>query len=164
MTWQQQDTKKAKKLLGKGIKFDLVLLHTDGIKTVAIAEQIQKDLKAAGVKVSLKQVPYSDQEKWQEELVSGQHHLFLMGYKADFLISPEAKMNADSYDLIRPLFGYGGEANFTFFHNPRVDNLLNQISELDPSVRELREAKIKEISRIIKKAAPTVNLFYIPKL
>lgn len=83
------DLKKAKallKLAGFSLKDEriknITLLHTDGMVTRAIAYKIQDDLANIGVKVRLKQVPYSDQDQWNDELQSGRHHLFLMGYKA----------------------------------------------------------------------------------
>ena len=60
----------------------LSLLHTDGVKTVAIAKQIQKDLQKIGMKVNLSQIDYMSQEAWIGELTSGKHDFFLMGYKA----------------------------------------------------------------------------------
>ena len=62
---------------------DLSLLHTDGVKTIRIAEKIQSDLRKIGVKVSLKQVSYKDRDIWGAELMSGRHHMFLMGYKVE---------------------------------------------------------------------------------
>jgi ABC-type transport system substrate-binding protein len=61
---------------------NLSLLHTDGIKTIAVAKQIKSDLAALGIKVELVQVAYRDTEKWQAALESGKFHMFLMGYKA----------------------------------------------------------------------------------
>jgi len=57
------DPRKAKKLLKKPLNISLVLLHTDGIKTVKVAEKIVKDLAAVGIKVKPRQVDYSDQDK-----------------------------------------------------------------------------------------------------
>ncbi|KAF0134842.1 MAG: peptide/nickel transport system substrate-binding protein [Candidatus Saganbacteria bacterium] len=154
-------------LAKKGIKekMELILLHTDGVKTIAIAEKIKKDLSNVGVKVKLKQVNYSDQDKWEAELKSGRHHLFLMGYKSGFIsASNEALSKPNPIELIRALFGLNGEANFTFFYDRRVENLLNQLSETNESMKSLREAKLNEINKIIQDESPTVNLFYIPKL
>jgi len=83
------DVAEAKRLMNQaGVGMDdprlknLVLLHTDGVKTVAIAEQISRDLQSIGAKVILKQVSYSDQSRWLAELKSEKYDLFLMGYKA----------------------------------------------------------------------------------
>ena len=157
--------KKAKKLLKKSLNIELVLLHTDGVKTIRIAEKIVRDLRAVGIKVKAKQIDYSDQDKWENELKSGRHHLFLMGYKAGFVgASDEATAEVETYDLLAPLFTSDGSANFTYYDNQRVDNLLGQAAETDKAVKGLRGAKLSEVNRIIMKDAPTVNLFYIPKL
>jgi len=155
------DPKKAKKLLKKPLGIELALLHTDGLKTVQIAEKIKSDLAAVGIKVKTKMVDYSDQDKWEAELKSGRHHLFLMGYKAGF-IDPTAEVSTT--DLIEPLFGSDGSANFTYYENQRVDNLINQVIQTDKAIAGLRQTKLLEINKIILKDAPTINLFYISKL
>ena len=83
------DVAQAKRLMNEaGIGMDdqrlknLVMLHTDGVKTVAIAERISRDLQLIGAKVILKQVSYSDQSRWYTELKSEKYDMFLMGYKA----------------------------------------------------------------------------------
>jgi len=206
------DVARAKKLL-KAAQYPggkLTLLHTDGVKTISIARSIKKNLAVVGVEVSLKQVEYSDQEKWQKELGSGRHHLFLMGYKvgrldniyigdkltkyfhvtgcenvpasdnqvifgsfeeasaAGYIPDPSCKpqpaLKSDTYDLLQPLFHSQGPANFTFYVNDRVDSLLDQASQIDPSLTRVRSGKCQEVDRILQKDAPTVDLFYIPKL
>ena len=110
---------------------NLSLLHTDGIKTVAIAQKIQSGLRNIGMKVDLIEVSYRNEEKWVEELVSGKHDFFLMGYKADIekLFTEEASTTQDdSYGLVEPLFKTQGEANFTGYSNPQVDKLLDQLT------------------------------------
>jgi ABC-type transport system substrate-binding protein len=206
------DVARAKKLL-KAARYSggkLTLLHTDGVKTISIAKRIKKDLAMVGLEVSLKQMDYSDQEKWQKELESGRHHLFLMGYKItemdkiligdkltkyfhvvgcegipssdnqiifgtyeeataagyipDPVCKPQSSVKTDTYDLLNPLFRIQGSANFTFYSNDRVDALLDQILQIDPSLTRVRAVKYMEINRILQKDAPTVNLFYISKL
>lgn len=83
------DVSQAKRLMNQaGVGMDdprlknMILLHTDGVKTLAIAEQISRDLQLIGAKVILKQVSYSDQSRWYSELKSEKYDLFLMGYKA----------------------------------------------------------------------------------
>jgi ABC-type transport system substrate-binding protein len=83
------DIKWAKKLMeeaGYSLKDprikELSLLHTDGDKTRLIANRIRIDLSNIGVKITLKEVKYEDQETWLNALESGLYHLFLMGYKA----------------------------------------------------------------------------------
>ena len=59
----------------------LMLLHTDGEKTVEIAKWIKRYLINLGVDLKLVQVKYSDYDAWEKELSSGKYHMFLMGYK-----------------------------------------------------------------------------------
>jgi len=84
------DIKKASSLLklagySKGDKRlkGLVLVHTDGIKTVEIANKIKKDLSKGGIEITLKKIPYIDSKEWTKTLEGGRNHLFLMGYKAN---------------------------------------------------------------------------------
>jgi len=144
----------------------LSLLHTDGVKTVAIAKEIQKDLQKIGIKINLSQIDYMSQEAWIGELTSGKHDFFLMGYKAgieEFLSSPEAS-GVDSYSLVKPLFGSNGSANFTGFSNEKVDKLLDQLSGINFALKAERHAKLKEINNILVKERPVEVLFYIEKL
>jgi ABC-type transport system substrate-binding protein len=146
---------------------NLSLLHTDGIKTEAIAKQIQKDLKEIGIKASLTRISYKDSDKWVEELNSGKHDFFLMGYKAGYeqLFSEEAtSQTIDSYSLVEPLFGTYGEANFTGYSNTEIDKLLEQLKGLDMALKTERQARLKTINKILYKDLPAVILFYIEKL
>lgn len=159
----EYEPKKAKRLLKNASGTNLILLHTDGVKTIKIAEKIKKDLNAAGIKVTTRQVEYSDQAKWENELKSGRHHLFLMGYKAGFNdVTMEAKI--DSFDLLFPLFSSNGQANFTYYESRQVDNLFDQILVIDKAITDLRGEKLSKINKIVFNDAPSVNLFYIPKL
>lgn len=147
----------------------LTLLHTDGVKTIAIARQIQNDLKNLGMQIELVQVNYSDENKWARELRSGQHQLFLMGYKADVaqLFSAEASAGDNgpgSAALLEPLFKTGGAANFTGYSNPSVDMMFDQLSVIGPTMSKEREIKLKEINKTLYKDLPGVVLFYIEKL
>jgi oligopeptide transport system substrate-binding protein len=147
----------------------LTLLHTDGIKTAAIAKQLQKDLKTLGMKVELVEVSYRDADKWEKELKSGKHQLFLMGYKADRdqpFSSAEALAGGtpDSAALLEPLFRTGGPANFTGYSNPTVDMLFDQLSVLPPTLGGERGLKLKPINGILYKDLPGLVLFYIEKL
>lgn len=144
----------------------LSLLHTDGIKTVAIAEKIQSDLRKIGMKVNLVQINYQEEDKWVNSLVAGEHDFFLMGYKAGIeqLFTTEAAAEIDSYSLIEPLFKTGGDANFTGFSNETVDTLLDQLEGLNIALKEDRNKKLKEINKILYKDLPVLVLFYIEKL
>ena len=145
----------------------LTLLHTDGVKTIEIAKKIQKDLKQIGMQINLIEIGYRDQEKWNRELASKKHHLFLMGYKAESeqLFTQEASAKAaDSYRLLEPLFKTDGEANFTGYSNSTVDMLLDQSSIIGYEFSKERESKFKEINKNLYKELPVLVLFYIEKL
>jgi oligopeptide transport system substrate-binding protein len=147
----------------------LSLLHTDGIKTIAIAKQLQQELKLLGMKLELIEVSYRDTGRWEKELKSGRHQLFLMGYKADRdqpFSSAEALAGgpADSAALLEPLFRTAGPANFTGYANPTVDMLFDQLSVLPPTLGGERDLKLKSINGILYKELPGIVLFYIEKL
>jgi len=146
---------------------NIKLLHTDGLKTIAIAQEIKDDLKNIGMKVELIQISYRDQNRWVEELSSGASDLYLMGYKADIekLFTSEAGVaEVDSTKLIEPLFKSNGEANFSGYVNADIDSLLDQLATLGPGLSSERETKLKEINKILYKDLPAVVLFYIEKL
>lgn len=86
------------------------------------------------------------------------------GYRPDSVCNPQRKAEADAYDLIYPLFFSEGSANFTSYSNPRVDSLLNQISGIDVELKSAREAKLKELNKLLLDDPPSVNIFYITKL
>ncbi len=143
----------------------LALLHTDGVKTVEIAKQIQKDLRRIGMKVTLIQVSFREEEKWHRQLASGEYPLFLMGYKAENLLTEEALSRpADSVRLLEPLFRTGAEANFFGYSNPTADMLFDQLSVVSPTLLRERDIKLKEINRVLYKELPAIVLFYIEKL
>lgn len=145
---------------------NMSLLHTDGIKTVAIANKIKNDLRAIGIKIKLVEVPYQNEADWVEELASGQHDFFLLGYKAgiDELLKTEKDPRVDSYDLLEPLFQSEGAANFTGYSNPEVDKLLEQLTGLDIALKSERHKKLKQINQILNQDLPAVVLFYIEKI
>ena len=144
----------------------LTLLHTDGLKTIAVAKQIQNDLRAIGIKIKIKQISYKLQEQWEKELALGQHDFFLMGYKAGLktLFTSEASASFDSYDLVEPLFASQGEANFTNYSSAKVDQLLGQLRGINLALKSERHKKLKKINQILYKDLPVIVLFYIEKL
>lgn len=146
---------------------NLTLLHTDGLKTISIAQQIQGNLLELGLQINLVQISFADQAKWNEALASKKYNFFLMGYKADIdmlFSTEEAAPVIDSYDLLEPLFKTKGEANFTGYSNAKVDQWFNQLNGINPALKEERHKKLKEINRELYKDRPTVLLFYIDKL
>lgn len=146
---------------------NISLLHTDGVKTIAIAEKIREDLKKIGMNIKLVQISYKDQEKWDRELNSGKHHMFLMGYKAgieNLFLEGTMEAKVDGYSLLEPLFKTNGAANFTNFTNTDADQLFEQIEVLDPTLSQQRGVKLKAINKLLYKELPAIILFYIEKL
>lgn len=145
----------------------LSILHTDGAKTMAIANKIIKDLANIGMKVELTKVSFENEEKWVEELTSGNHDFFLMGYKAGIsqLFSEENQSaQYDSYSLAEPLFATSAEANFTGYSNKEVDDLLAKLTGINMALKSERHIKLKQINQLLYKDLPAVVLFYIEKL
>lgn len=145
----------------------LSLLHTDGLMTIEIAKRIQADLRNIGMKVILVEVPYMNEDKWVDELMSGKHDMFLMGYKAGYekLFTEEAvAQEIDSYSLVEPLFKTKADVNFTNYSNVEVDELLDQVSGFKLALKSERHNKLKKINQILFKDKPAVVLFYIEKL
>jgi oligopeptide transport system substrate-binding protein len=145
----------------------IALLHTDGVKTVAIARRIAADLKQLGLRVDSVQVSYRDQERWDRELASGKYPLYLLGYKADINELFTNEVNAavpDSGRLLSPLFRQGGEANFGGYSDPTLNMYFDQLSVINPAMAGERESKLREINRTLYKQLPAVVLFYIEKL
>lgn len=135
---------------------NLTLLHTDGLKTIEIANKIQNDLKNIGMKIELVQVNYWDENKWERELSSGRHHLFLMGYKAE--------VEHDTARLLGNLFRANGEVNFTNYANPAFDTLMEQAAIINPAMRAERETLFFEANRLLYYDLPAIVFFYIEKI
>jgi len=130
---------KIKKSKLKKVPKKVVLLHTDGVKTKKVAEQIKKDLKKIGINLTLKQVDYAIDGAWEKALESGHYHLFLMGYKAK------------DDNLLGPLFSSKGEANFLNYKSSKIDRLIKQ-------------KKYKEANKILYDNKAAIVLMYITKL
>lgn len=129
----------------------LVLLHTDGDKTIAIARSIKNYLASIGISLKLKQMPYEDQDGWDNALSGGRNHLFLMGYKAPDPFDSGTGEARDAQGFLTDLFSSGGSANFFFLRDQKLDNLID---------RDLA----KEAALLLQEDPVTVNLFYITKL
>lgn len=140
----------------KTIKTDVLpsqitLLHTDGMKTQAFAQYIKDDLARIGVKVMLVEIPYSQQEKWVNSMISGKYDMFLLGYKA-----LDAKKTET---LIEPVFKTKGEANFMFFSDTEVDTKIDNIKK--STIKPAREEIIKKLNSYLIQKYVMVPLFYI---
>jgi ABC-type transport system substrate-binding protein len=168
------NVKYAKKLIAQSgykssdpILKSVILLHTDGDKTIEIAQLIREELKKIGLKVELEQVRYRDEEKWNSALAGGKFSLFLMGYKSDNgdLFTQEAHSDrTDGSKILSPLFSPGGEANFTGFNNAAFNELMQRLSLLNPALSKERGKKLIEAGRLVYRSLPIVPLFYIEKI
>jgi len=137
---QTSNFKLAKRLLKKvKVPKKVVLLHSNGVKTIKVAQKIRKDLADIGIIIALKEIDYANQDKWEKALASGQYHLFLMGDKAK------------DGDLLSRLFSSSGEANFCNFRSKKFENLL-------------KEKKYIEANNFLYKNTVIIPLFYITKL
>ncbi|MFA5840265.1 MAG: ABC transporter substrate-binding protein [Candidatus Margulisiibacteriota bacterium] len=146
---------------------NLTMLHTSGVKTIEIANEIQKDLRRIGIRLKLIQIDAFDGGKWSEELANGSYDFFLMGYKADIdrlFTDDPATSKPDGYDLLSPLFRTGGPANFFGYSNTKFDQLLSKTEMLDRSLQIERHAKLMEANDLLSKDLPAIGLFYIEKL
>jgi ABC-type transport system substrate-binding protein len=65
----------------KGVK----LLHTDGVKTKDIVNEIKRDLINLGFDIQTTELKYSDTSTWQKALSSGKYDMYVMGYKSGTL-------------------------------------------------------------------------------
>ena len=129
----------------------IVLLHTDGEKTIAIARSIKNYLTSVGIDLRLKQMPYEDQDGWDNALSGGRNHLFLMGYKAPDPFDAGTGEARAAQGFLTDLFSSGGSANFFFLRDNKLDDLIDRNMP-------------KEVSLILQQDPVTVNLFYITKL
>lgn len=150
---------------------DLVLIHTDGIKTQEIAKSVKRDLKDIGIKIQLKQIPYSNSGEWENTLASGKYHMFLMGYKflAGKVTDESSSLEAiegpfDSAGYIRSLFSSGGEANMFFLRDKTLDYTLEYIGLIPSTEAAFRTKKLKDLNWRLQENPVTVNLFYIKKI
>lgn len=146
---------------------NLTMLHTSGVKTIEIANQIQKDLRRIGIRLKLTQIDAFDGDKWSGELANGAYDFFLMGYKADIdrlFTDDPATSKPDGFDLLSPLFRTGGPVNFFGYSNTKFDQLLSKTEGLDRSLQIERHAKLMEANDLLNKNLPAIGLFYIEKL
>lgn len=151
----QLDIKLAKELMVKAgypiydqrLK-NISLLHTKGIKTKIIVEELKKDLKNIGINLVSQEVSYTEQDKWQEMLKSGQNHLFLMGFKAE----------KDSLSFLKELFYSNSKINFTFFYDKKFDQMI------DKANIQCDEICLEQINKYLVEKLPIIGIFYIKKI
>lgn len=86
------------------------------------------------------------------------------GYAICKTCYPKPEPSVSTFDLLEPLFASDGSANFTFYQNDRVDNLINQLSIMDESLLNERRTKFIGINEVLCKELPAIPLFYIQKI
>ncbi|MBU0573632.1 MAG: hypothetical protein KKH83_04055 [Candidatus Margulisbacteria bacterium] len=86
------------------------------------------------------------------------------GYRPCDVCKPQPERQPTTIDLLNPLFHTGGSANLTYYHNRKVDNLLDEAAGIDPTLTSALRPKYEEINSILQNDSITVNLFYIEKL
>lgn len=165
------DPVEAKRLLAKaGFKKNdkriknMVLIHTDGDKTIRIADAIRSDLSNIGISLKFKQIPYGVEGRWEKELEKGKEELFLMGYKALPIYDEASNEAVDSARYISDLFSSDGDANMNFLKDKKIDSLLDRIGSLDAAEKEKRLDLLKKAGLYLQDNPVTVNLFYIEEL
>lgn len=157
----------AKKLLQKAGNPKLgpiVILHTDGIKTIQAAKEIQKNLEKIGIKTSLKEIKYQDDDTWERELSKGEADLFLMGYKVPILPFEKNDPYSRIEKFVFELFHTNGEANMFFLSNKNIDFLINTLKDTPSKDQNTKDKILQKISRILYEDPVTVNIFYIREL
>ena len=174
LTAYKFNVKYARKLMARaGLKINDpalksgILLHTDGDKTIVIAQLVREELKKIGIKVTLEQVRYRDEEKWNSALAGGKFSLFLMGYKGssgDLFTQEASSDQIDGSKILSPLFDPGGEANFTGYSDDAFNSLMQKLSLINPALSKEREKKLIEAGRLIYRSLPIIPLFYIEKI
>lgn len=99
-----------------------------------------------------------------QEFFNGFDEALQKGYKPCSHCNPERENLDDPYDLIQSLFHSQEGANFTFYQNPRIDTLLDQLAAMDKNARPERESFFEEINEQLIADPPAVVLFYITRL
>lgn len=145
-----QDLEKAKQLLKtSAYKGQELLYMTDNSTTsVAVAEFIQSQFAAIGVKIRIDKNPES---VWIDKLVKGQYDIAKVYFGFDFP-SPDNGFS----QFITANFAPTGN-NFYFYSNEKFDSLYTQsLKEVDPA----KSAELfKQMNQIIRDDAPWVFLY-----
>jgi peptide/nickel transport system substrate-binding protein len=99
------------------------------------ANVIAEQLKTIGVQVEVRIFEKAD---LRSEIKQGNRSAYLTDWGSAFF---------DPYDLARPKITTGGRGNFSFYSNPKVDQLLDlAVSSNDPAVRRKAYYKIQDIT------------------
>ncbi len=152
------------KKAGNPIFKEMLLLHTDGEKTIETAKEIQKNLSAIGIKVKLKEIEYEKDDSWETELSKGYADLFLMGYKTPPQPFEKNDPISRSEKFLEYLFYSSGEANMFFLKNEKIDTLINSLKNISDADNPVKIKLLQKINKILYDDPVTVNLFYIKEL
>jgi ABC-type transport system substrate-binding protein len=146
-----QDVQKAKELLKKSPYKGKELVYTtdNSAKSVAVAEYLQSQLAAIGVKIRIDKNPES---VWVDKLTKGQFDLGKLYFSFDYP-SPDNGFS----QFLKANFAPAGP-NFLHFANPEFDRLY------DEALQQADAAKATEIfqklNTIIREDAPWIFLYY----
>ncbi len=111
-----------------------------------IAEAVQAQLKAVGVRIRLKGLPLPE---YKQEVWTGKAGFFRLSWSADAM---------DAGSILYPLFNSRAEANLFHYANPEVDRLLEQARAT--TGQEERTGIYRTAEQKIVEDAPAVWLFH----
>lgn len=111
-------------------------------------------------KIGCAQLPGPDYQVFFSSFAEGQAR----GYAPCKICQPAKEAPVNAYDLLNPLFYSKGSANFCFYQNEKIDNLLDQLAIMDVSLGTERNEKFLKINSILCEELPVIPLFYIEKL
>jgi len=117
--------------------------------TLRLAQALQQDLAAIGVRVRIKALawgPFLEAVK-----ASADVPMYLLGWEADF---------PDPSNFLEVLFHskHIGTNNNTNYHNPTVDELLDRAARMTDAGERMR--LLREVERVVVADAPWVPLFH----
>lgn len=134
---------------------EIRLLHTNGVLTKKIAQELKDNVKHIGIKLVLEGINYADEGKWEATLRKGNYDLFLLALKAD---------DSDKIEtFLTSLFhSKKAEANFMNFQDPIVDKALDSLASEKNKAK--RKALLKTISSAVDKQIPIISLYNIERI
>jgi len=131
---------------GRGLPVIDVYQGAGNVASRRTSVRLQSDLAAAGIRVNIREVPWSELIWRVEELVAP---AFLLGWVADL---------ADPDSFLRTMFETGGASNYFNYADPGTDRLLAEgAGETNPVARA---AIYRHVEQRILEAAPIVPLYH----
>jgi len=132
---------------GKGLPTISLGYFTEATYNEVIAAAIQSDAKKIGIDIKLEGNEYGT---YVDKAMKGDFNLFVHGWQADY-------PTMDSF--LYPLFYSKSADNFISYNNPEVDKLL--IEARSTADEAQREAKYREIEKMILKDAATAPIYFL---